>query len=63
MQLSDPNLSFFSRLSVYLVCAYWAGFIYGLALYFFIDLYVYDAIVRYGFKLEQIDAGIDSQMV
>ena len=39
------------------------GFFTGLILYFFIDLFVYDAIVRYAFKLEQIDAGIDSYMV
>ena len=61
--LSDPRLSFWSRLTVYLVCAYCTGFFTGLILYFFIDLFVYDAIVRYAFKLEQIDAGIDSYMV
>ena len=52
LHLSDPRLSFWSRLTVYLVCAYCTGFFTGLILYFFIDLFVYDAIVRHVFKLE-----------
>ena len=61
---SSQQVSFYTRLGIFFILWYQSSSIlWGIFLYYFLDLIVVDYILRRVFGLVQIDAGIDSYMV